>query len=110
MCKIEWSEQKDIGLNGYVSCQVQRAFLPAGLPMYVLGKTLWDSGLEFEQIAEEYFTAAFGDDGLLCMKYLETMSEHFDPPYLRGQKAVVDIAQSDKMKCNNTILRINNIF
>ncbi len=81
---------KKIGLNGFMSCQVQRAFFPTGLPMYVLGKTLWNSSLEFEDIAREYFLGAFGDEGDQCMKYLAALSGLFDPAYLRGEKPEVN--------------------
>ncbi len=39
---------RGIGLNGYVSCQPQRLFLPTGLPMTVMGRTLWDAGLDYQ--------------------------------------------------------------
>ncbi len=81
---------KKIGLNGYVSCQVQRAFFPTGLGMYVMGRTLWDSGLDFEKIAKKYFECAFGRDGKRCMEYMKGLSELFDPTYLRGEREIID--------------------
>ena len=78
---------RDISLNGYISCQVQRAFFPTGLPMYIMGKTLWDDKTDFEAVAPDYFNSAFGEDGTLCRLYLSKLSELFDPPYLRGEKA-----------------------
>jgi hypothetical protein len=80
---------RDIGLNGYVSCQVQRAFFPTGLPMVVMGRTLWDDRLSFEEIAEDYFRSAFGADGGLVEDYLASLSGLFDPPYLRGERPQV---------------------
>lgn len=77
---------KEIGLNGFISCQVQRAFFPTGLGMYVMGRTLWNDMLEFEDIARDYFIHAFGPDGLECQKYLSGLSDLFDPTYLRGEK------------------------
>ena len=75
-----------IGLNGYVSCQIQRIFLPTGLAMTVMGRTLWNSALDFESIAEDYFISAFGEDGPACRAYLTQLSGAFDPPFLRGEK------------------------
>ncbi len=80
---------KAIGLNGFMSCQVQRAFFPTGLSMTVLARTLWDDRLTFEEIAEDYFQAAFGPDGARCQAYLAELSELFDPPTLRGEKPAV---------------------
>ena len=77
---------KDIGLNGYVSCQVQRAFFPTGLPMTVLGRTLWNRGLSFDEISRDYFASAYGPDGKLAREYLTKISELFDPSYMRGEK------------------------
>jgi hypothetical protein len=75
-----------IGLAGYNSCQVQRAFFPTGLPMAVLGWTLWDKTRDFEAMAQDYFAAAFGSEGLKALDYLTQLSELFDPAYLRGEK------------------------
>lgn len=75
-----------LGLNGLISCQVQRAFFPTGLGMAVMGRTLWDRSLDFSAIAEDYFQSAFGADGAACLAYLETISRLFDPPYLRDEK------------------------
>jgi hypothetical protein len=75
-----------IGLNGMVSCQVQRAAFPTGLPMYAMAKALWNRNSRFEDIASEYFTAAFGEEGKAVEQYLSTLSELFDPAYLRNDK------------------------
>jgi len=77
---------KAIDLQGFMSCQVQRAFFPTGLGMTVLGRTLWDEQATFEEIAADYFQSAYGDDGALVQGYLQQLSALFDPPYLRGEK------------------------
>lgn len=87
---------KGIGLNGYVSCQVQRAFFPTGLGMFVMGQTLWNDQHTFEALAEEYFINAFGKEGLTCQKYLSTLSTLFDPPYLRGEKEQINRESVEK--------------
>ena len=84
------------GLNGYMSCQVQRVFFPSGLGMYTMGRSLWDTDLNFDAIARDYFTSAFGSEGLLCMDYLAGISELFDAPYLRGEKPRVSSEQADR--------------
>jgi len=76
---------KDIGLNGFVSCQIQRVFLPTALPMTVMGRTLWNSSLAFDDIARDYFDYAYGEDGQACFDYLAELSNLFEPPYLRGE-------------------------
>jgi hypothetical protein len=79
-----------IGLNGFVSCQVQRVFFPTGLPMYVLGKTLWNDQLDFNTLAKDYLEHAFGKDGELVGRYLASLSDLFDPAYIRGEKPRVN--------------------
>src|SRR5262245_10577055 len=73
---------EDIGMGGFNSCQVQRAFFPTGLPMTVLGWTLWDKTRDFDAMARDYFTAAFGSEGDAALAYLTELSGLFDPEYL----------------------------
>ena len=77
---------KDLGLDGFISCQVQRASLPTGLPMTIMGWTLWNRTRAFEPMVEDYFAAAYGPDGMQVRVYLERLTELFDPVYLRGEK------------------------
>ena len=76
-----------IGLAGFNSCQVQRAFFPTGLPMAMLGWTLWDKTRDFDTIAHDYFAAAFGPEGGAALAYLTQLSGLFDPEYVRGEKS-----------------------
>lgn len=93
-----------IGLCGLVSCQLQRAAFPTGLPMYAMAKGLWNKKSTFEEICEEYFTAAFGEDGKSVEKYLSTLSELFDPAYLRGEKKVNPAAMEQKLLCAKEVI------
>lgn len=76
-----------LGLNGMVSCQDQRVAFPTGLPIYCMAKGLWDKNSKFEDVSNEYFTATFGDDASKVENYMRTLSELFDPEYMRGEKA-----------------------
>jgi hypothetical protein len=84
---------KNIGMNGYISCQLQRAFIPTGLGMYVMSSTLWDDTLEFEEIADEYFSASFGENGSECSNYLQNLSKMFYPTYINDK--IEDIDQKE---------------
>ncbi len=75
-----------IGLNGFVSCQIQRVFLPTALPMIMMGRLLWDAKQDHDAIIDDYFRTAFGPDAAKCRQYLENLSEKFNPPYLRGER------------------------
>ncbi|HEY3298629.1 MAG TPA: DUF4838 domain-containing protein [Armatimonadota bacterium] len=88
---------KDIGLNGFISCQTQRSYLPTGLPMVAMGLTLWNSSLDFESIAADYFKSAFGPDAALCRTYMDKLTELFDPVYMRAEKPTVSAEAAERL-------------
>jgi hypothetical protein len=87
---------QSLGLNGYISSQCIRGFMPTGLNMAVMSQTLWNSDLSFAEIADDYFTHAFGKDGPLCRSYMEQLSHLFDTPYLRREKEKINAEQAEK--------------
>lgn len=74
-----------LGLNGMVSCQVQRICFPTGLPMYAMAGALWNRESDFETVAGEYYRAAFGKKAEAVSDYMKTLSRLFNPSYLRGE-------------------------
>lgn len=52
---------EELGLHGYLSCQLQRVAFPTGFPLYLLGRKLWDKKLTYAALEEEYFSAAYGE-------------------------------------------------
>ena len=82
------SDLGKLGLNGMMSCQNQRVFLPSGLGMNVMGDALWSGKAAFAARAEAFFAAAFGGAGEAVFAFLEKLSRDFDPPVLRGEKPV----------------------
>jgi len=63
---------KNMGLNGFMSCQIQRAFYPNGFAFYLMGRALFDGSLSYESIRDEYYSAAFGvNSEFASMLYLE---------------------------------------
>jgi len=78
----------EFGLDGMVSCQTQRSSFPTGLPLYAMAKALWDKSSSFEDVSNEYFTAAFGEEGKETEEYLSRLSYLFCPAYLRGEKPI----------------------
>lgn len=63
-----------LDLNGLLSCQELRCAFPTGLPNYIMGKKLWNTKAEIEQIIAEYFSAAFGCHSDVARSYLENVS------------------------------------
>ncbi|MBC7286648.1 MAG: DUF4838 domain-containing protein, partial [Armatimonadetes bacterium] len=76
---------RDIALDGLISCQVQRVFFPTGYPMTVMARTLWNRDVSLDQIAQDYFSAAFGDKAQQVRDYLATLSNLFNPRFFRGE-------------------------
>ena len=68
---------RSIGINGNISCQLQRCFFPSALPMQMLATALWDRDADYEEKSREYYLAAFGPDGLLVQQYLRKISDLF---------------------------------
>ena len=87
-----------IGINGFVSCQTQRTFLPTGLGMIVMGKTLWDRDQDYGALVDDYFTSAFGPEGPQARAYLTKLSALFDPKYLRNERPALDSTAADSFR------------
>lgn len=67
-----------IGLNGMISCQVQRCFFPDGLPFYMMASALWDRNSDYEVLADEYFLLTYGKDGKEARECLSKISRLFN--------------------------------
>jgi hypothetical protein len=87
----------DVGLNGMISCQNQRVFLPTGLGMVAMATALWDEKADFDSTAKAYFKDAFGDDAESVENYLRTLSKLIDPVYIRGEKPAVNKENAAKL-------------
>ncbi|MHB1154322.1 MAG: DUF4838 domain-containing protein [Eubacteriales bacterium] len=74
-----------IGINGMVSCQLQRTGFPTWLPLYAMAKGLWNKKITFNEITDEYYKALFGDCGDIIKNYLTRLTELFNPAYLRAE-------------------------
>lgn len=68
----------DIGINGMISCQLQRCFFPTALPMQMMAAALWDKSCNFEEKARKYYLSAFGPNGMLVEQYLKQISNLFN--------------------------------
>ena len=85
-----------IGLNGMLSCQLQRVGFPTWMPMFAMSRALWNKNITFESVCDEYYTAEFGSDGKKVCEYLTKLSELFDPPYIRGHKPTVSPESAER--------------
>lgn len=75
------------GLNGIVEDGSQRSFFPNGLAFYTYGETLYDSSVTFEELVEDYFSHAYGEDWKLVLEFLAQVRDRLDYAYLHGLKS-----------------------
>ncbi len=76
---------KSEGMRGILEDGSQRSYFPTGFPFYAYSRILFDTSLTYEEICEEYFSAAFGEDWRDFYTYLEGIREIFDQRYLAGE-------------------------
>ena len=69
---------KQLGFNGLISCQPQRAFFPVGLACYVMGQSLWNADQDLDLLRDDYFSTCFGQDGGAAKEFLKVSSETLD--------------------------------
>lgn len=74
-------------INGVIEDGSQRSFFPTGLAFYTYARTLFDNSLSLEEIIEDYFLCAFGEDWKQIYDYLKTLGEVFDFRYLEGKNS-----------------------
>ena len=77
---------KQYGIDGILEDGSQRCFFPTGLALYVYARTLYDGTLSYEEIVEDYFSCAFGEDWKLFYDYLDELGNTFDHAFMCGKK------------------------
>lgn len=89
---------RELGLNGINSCQELRAAFPNALPDYVMGRTSLDLSVSFEALAEEYYTAAYGTDGLKLLPLMDQISSLFSSDYVLNYVPRVQPELAERMR------------
>ena len=97
----------ELKLNGLISCQLQRAFFPNALSMYVMGKTLFNKTLAYDDIVNEYMLAAYGKDYKFVLEYLQAISKLFSHAYARGDLPLLSPAVANDYKKGVLCIEIN---
>jgi len=75
------------GVDGILEDGSQRCFFPTGFPLYSYARSMFDMSLTYDQLAEEYFSLAFGEDWRLFYNHLSELDEAFDFEYMFGRKS-----------------------
>lgn len=95
-----------VGLNGNISCQLQRIFLPTSLPMYVMAKRLCGTEKTFEEIEEEYLSAAFGRQSAAVKELLHETEKFFVSHAMTDRDCPQEEALSTMLAFSETFRRL----
>ena len=76
---------KKFDVNGIIQDGSQRSFFPTGLLFYTYARTLFNQDLTADELAEEYFSCAFGEDWKQFYDYLEELGKAFDYRYMSAK-------------------------
>lgn len=71
-------------IQGIVEDGSQRPFFPNGFQFYVYGETLFDPERSFDDLEQEYYTAAYGKDWRAVREYFDKIGACSDFLYLSG--------------------------
>lgn len=73
---------KSMGIDGVVEDGDMRPFAPNGIKLYTLARTLFDTSLTVEDIAEDYFPYAYGEDWRSFMDFFRRLGDVIGWKYL----------------------------
>lgn len=82
---IKVYKQNDV--NGIIEDGTQRPFFPNGLALYTYARTLYDTTLSAEKIAEEYFSGIYGEDWREVYSIFERINSVLDYGYVSPDSA-----------------------
>lgn len=89
---------QSLGLNGINSCQELRSAFPNALPDYVMARTSSDLSVSFEDLASEYYEAAYGPSGPALFSLMSQVSDLYSPDYLIGIGDRLNPALAERMR------------
>ena len=76
---------KSNGFDGIVEDGSQRSFFPNGFPFFVYASTLFDVSSDLDEMTEDYFSHAYGEDWKRVRDFLRSISSKVDFRYLNGK-------------------------
>lgn len=89
---------KQLGLNGFDSCQELRSGLPNALPNYVMGQIGLNTSLSFDEVAADYYWAAYGERWAEILDYLSRLSELYEIDYFVGYRDAADPSMAERFE------------
>lgn len=68
---------QNLGLNGFISCQLGRVMFPNALNMVTMGNTLWNRDADFDKMCTEYFNDCYGEHADAVLSYMKKLSDMY---------------------------------
>ncbi len=87
----------ELGLNGLISCQVQRVFFPSPLLMQIMARMLWNKNQDYETLAAAIYQESYGPDWRQVRQYTTKISELINPAWLRLEEPLVNPEQLERL-------------
>ena len=78
---------KKNGLNGLINDCSQRSFFPNGFAFYIYGQVQFDTSLSFDELKEDYFSHAYGEDWREVERILNKLGDAMDYKYLERYRS-----------------------
>ena len=75
------------GFQGLINDCSQRSFWPNGFPFYIYGQLQFDTSLSFDELLEDYFSHAYGEDWREVLAYFEKIGDAVDPYFVQGKRS-----------------------
>lgn len=75
------------GIDGMIACGSQRSYFPNGLAYYVFARKQFDLSLTFDEIVEDYFSCAYGEDWINVKEDLVRLNDAFGSGYMAGEES-----------------------
>ena len=75
------------GIDGIIQCGAQRSFFPNGLAMYLSARVQVDIDTPFEDILEDYYSTAYGEDWIKFRDTLKKLSDAVPYAYISATHA-----------------------
>ena len=79
----------ELGMSGFISCQVQRATFPTALSMRAMAAALWNRALEHDALVAQVLRERFGEKSNAALDLLEWIAAVVDPSALRRRDASI---------------------
>ncbi|MBE6550143.1 MAG: DUF4838 domain-containing protein [Ruminococcaceae bacterium] len=74
-------------IDGLIACGSQRSFFPNGFAYYVFARKQFDVSLTYDELFEDYYSHAYGEDYKAFAEYLCELGDALGFAYMEGEES-----------------------